>query len=286
MFLSLPSVQRPLILLLVMLLRMTRTALSNPNVKDLWILRHGQATHNPRAEAARAAGCSFEEFFELMRQDDSIDSPLTDLGQEQAAHVYKKYGHWLTEARLVVSSPLSRALQTANGALPPKDYPVPQRVCYEGFREVNGVLRNAQRRSVTDLRQRFPEWNFDALAAEHDDTWQEEILESFDDCKERGYQGLRWIYHERPEQRVVLVAHGGILRYTMSEHPQVVVKDGRRKNEEDRPVEARFDNCELRRYHVTWDEEKDSIVLTEVDFDHPWVEQDADQDAVTAAAEM
>jgi hypothetical protein len=37
--------------------------------KQLWIVRHGQAAHNPRAEAAREAGCSHDEFLELMRQN-------------------------------------------------------------------------------------------------------------------------------------------------------------------------------------------------------------------------
>ena len=84
-------------------------------MKDLMILRHGQATHNPRAEAAKAAGCSFDTFFDLMRQDDSLDSPLTDLGRQQAAAVCAQHhASLLQPAELVVSSPLSRALETAD----------------------------------------------------------------------------------------------------------------------------------------------------------------------------
>ena len=50
----------------------------------LVLIRHGQAMHNPRAEAARAEGCSFERFFDIMKEDDAFDAPLTELGKDQA----------------------------------------------------------------------------------------------------------------------------------------------------------------------------------------------------------
>jgi broad specificity phosphatase PhoE len=59
--------------------------------KILFIVRHGQARHNPRAEAARAAGCTTEEFFELMQQDDALDADLTDLGRRQAQECLERY---------------------------------------------------------------------------------------------------------------------------------------------------------------------------------------------------
>ena len=42
--------------------------------KRVLIVRHGQAQHNPRAEAAREAGCSFDEFLRLMELDDAHDA--------------------------------------------------------------------------------------------------------------------------------------------------------------------------------------------------------------------
>jgi hypothetical protein len=42
--------------------------------KRVMIIRHGQAQHNPRAEAAREAGCSFDEFLRLMELDDAHDA--------------------------------------------------------------------------------------------------------------------------------------------------------------------------------------------------------------------
>jgi hypothetical protein len=49
--------------------------------KRVMIIRHGQAQHNPRAEAAREAGCSFDEFLRLMELDDAHDAGKAfDLG--------------------------------------------------------------------------------------------------------------------------------------------------------------------------------------------------------------
>jgi len=273
------------------------------NVVELWILRHGQATHNPRAEHAKANGCSFEEFLDLMRQDDSLDSPLTELGQEQARQVnqqhFSKMENESQSFQGVISSPLSRALQTADLAFPPindKEQSLPPRICVEDFREINGSLLNAQRRTKTELQVLFPHWDFSNLHYDHDDTWKPEALESNESCRQRGYQGLCWILNHAAQQqshvtssRFLLVAHGGILRQTMQELPELVqVHDGRQNsNKADRTSCSRFDNCELRRYRFEWgsaatvaknDDGKDdgatakaaagdqsSIILTELD---------------------
>lgn len=247
-------------LLLLHLMFMTRVL-----AKDLWILRHGQATHNPRAEAAKDAGCTMAEFFRLMREDDSIDSELTELGRQQAADVHRA-DYWQRHAvDLVVASPLSRAIQTANLALPL----VSNRILCEHWREVNGELLNAQRRTKTELRQRYPEWNLQYLEHEEDVHWTHQ-LESFAVCCERGYQGLRWIAG-REESRILLVAHGGILRQVMNEHDHVRVEDGRTETN-GRASAARFHNCELRRYRLR--EESSMLVLTEVDLDAAPMEVD------------
>ena len=52
--------------------------------KRVHLVRHGQALHNPRAEAARHGGCSFDEFLKLMKEDDAFDADLTVLGKHQA----------------------------------------------------------------------------------------------------------------------------------------------------------------------------------------------------------
>jgi broad specificity phosphatase PhoE len=249
---------------------------------ELWILRHGQATHNPRAEAAREAGCTFEEFLELTKQDDSPDSDLTPLGVDQARGVHARYGPFLSKVDAVVSSPLSRALRTADLAAP---HPA-LRIVHESFREINGLLLNARRRTKSEIEARFPRWNLGHLEAEDDASWTHQ-LEDSKECAERAYSGLVWMLQRqwappldetregrRRRRRVLLVAHGGLLKRVMSDHPRVSVRDGRTarvKNDHGgsgdkeralkvgeapralaRASDARFGNCELRRYLVEW----------------------------------
>eukprot|EP00977_Amphora_coffeiformis_P028156 scaffold34710_cov208-Amphora_coffeaeformis.AAC.2 len=236
--------------------------------KELWIVRHGQATHNPRAEAARANGCSFEHFLELMRQDDSLDSELTDLGIEQAKGVHGQHkDFWLSMPTptfdLVVASPLSRAIHTADLAVPFEM--ASNRICHDYFREVNGSLLNGKRRTRTELSAKFPEWDFSLLTCEEDDQWTEEF-ETPEACRERGFQGLSWML-SRSESRILLASHGGVLRQLMAEFPdKVIMCDGRSEGNE-RPVVERFENCEVRRYSLEWEdaEAKEKIVLTEMD---------------------
>lgn len=228
------------------------------NMKDLIIVRHGQAQHNPRAELAKANGCSMEEFVDLMRQDDVLDATLTPLGREQA-----QAARLSSHVDLVVSSSLSRALQTADHVHP---YPV-TRVSLEQFREISGDLLNAKRRTKKELKQDFPNWDLDQIQEEEDTLWTP-VMENLEAAAERGYLGFQWLL-KRPESTILLVSHGGILRYTMNDHPMVVLRDER--TQVGKAVEARFDNCETRRYRLEWqpDTEGDRrpIILTQIDHD-------------------
>jgi broad specificity phosphatase PhoE len=298
--------------------------------KDIWIIRHGQAIHNPRAEYARdVLQCSHDEFLSIMEEDDCFDAPLTDLGQQQAQQIYTQYGrsHWgiITypfvtaptvngehygesssssssskrhNVELIVSSPLSRALQTAELALGDTSNhhhhhhhdmdninqpdstitttttttaPITKRVCYEGFREINGWLQNGKRRTKLELEETFPSWDFSLLSSNEDNQWTP-TLETTDACMERGYSGLLWMMKERSERSIILVAHGALLKYTLTDHPNVILRDERKQhtsplknshssnnNKETvaeqpppphRCVRKRYHNCELRRYRM------------------------------------
>ena len=243
--------------------------------KKIVFVRHGQATHNPRAEEAKANGCSHDTFLKLMQEDDQFDAELTLLGIDQAKASRQKNRHLLLDVDLVVSSPLSRALKTADLTICPEQgidrhdessRRHPKRICYEEWREINGWLLNAKRRTKTELKQLFhPRWDFDSLV-EKDETWTEE-METYDDCGERGYQSLLWLLR-RSEDKILVVSHGGILRFSMVDHPLVKLLDGREPNKK------RFDNCEMREYEISYDlnntekddngDERPVVVLTEV----------------------
>ena len=123
--------------------------------KVVTFLRHGQALHNPRAEAARHATppCSFEEFLRLMKEDDAFDAGLTDIGKAQAADLYSERMKCpkldLPSVNLVVTSPLSRAIDTAAAVFPEETKRGPF-LCLENLRERNGLLLNAKRMKKTE----------------------------------------------------------------------------------------------------------------------------------------
>lgn len=221
--------------------------------KRIMFLRHGQAIHNPRAEVARENGCSFEEFLQLMHEDDAYDADLTVLGEEQAKEAGSQLHvqDALQKVEMIVSSPLSRAIRTADLFHGSNKCAHPKRIAIEHFREINGKLLNAKRRPRTELETIFPHWNFSHVPST-DETWTEE-LEPHHECSERGYQGLLWIMQQQ-ETNILLVAHGGLLKMMMNDHPRVVVIDGRNKQQHqdvDRCVTQRFGNCELRSYIIS-----------------------------------
>lgn len=88
--------------------------------KRMFLLRHGQALHNPRAEKALAAGCSHATFMEIMKEDDSLDADLTPLGRRQAEAACEAIagGSPSLGIELLVASSLSRAVETAMLAFP------------------------------------------------------------------------------------------------------------------------------------------------------------------------
>ena len=206
-----------------------------------------------------------------MQQDDAFDAPLTPKGIQQAITARTDNSLKLNGVQLVVSSPLSRALCTADLAIHPKHGAshddtdddgnddgntndttttrtvtgATNRICIEEFREINGWLLNAKRRPKQDLISTFhPSWNFHQLTAQ-DEAWTT-TLESEHTCAERCYQGLLFLLRERVEERILTVAHGGLLKFVMVHHRNVVVVDGREEGEK------RFGNCELREYEVEW----------------------------------
>ena len=166
------------------------------------------------------------------------------------------------DLQLVVSSPLSRALRTADLVVNPT-YKA-KRVVVEEFREIIGSFLNSKRRNVNELKEKFKTWDLGLLHSS-DCLWTEE-METETNCAERGYQGLCWLM-TREEKLMLLVCHGGILRFTMQHHPWVKVTDRRIDGDQTREPYARFANCEIRKYLLDWDNsnsERPRILLSEI----------------------
>ncbi|KAL7542560.1 hypothetical protein ACHAWF_007200 [Thalassiosira exigua] len=246
-------------------------AVAPSKTKRVLVVRHGEAAHNPRAEAARKNGCSMEEFLKITNEDDVLDSELTELGVSQGtntgqlAHVR----HALSNVELVVSSPLSRALRTADLVHPPSNATehatglAPRRVCKEDFREHHGHFLCTKRLPRSTLEDKFQSWDFSEIPAT-EESWTEKF-ESRDSCSARGYQSLLWLLNQR-ENSVLLVCHGSLLNLVMNKHEKVVLVDGREGSEQEgqlRCVTKSFDNCEMREFIATvWDSTLEQPVVT------------------------
>mmetsp|Transcript_7625 Transcript_7625/g.25094 ORF Transcript_7625/g.25094 Transcript_7625/m.25094 type:complete len:223 (-) Transcript_7625:188-856(-) len=209
--------------------------------KRLLLLRHGQALHNPRAEARRAAGCSFDEFLHTMKED-ALDADLTPLGRQQAAAACNSVdgGAASLGIELIVASSLSRAIETAALAFPEAAAAGRDRfISLDCLCERSGWLLSAV--------------GFDLLT-ETDECWTEELEEEAA-CAQRGYEALLWVAR-RPESTIAVVAHGGIFHYLLSQHSKVSA---------DAPTAARFGNAELRACTLCWKDEAAGTLRLEAD---------------------
>lgn len=206
-------------------------------------LRHGQATHNVRAEPLRAAGCSFDAFLEQMRIDDEVDSELTQRGREHAAEVAATpLAAAVRDSQCwVVSSPHVRAIDTADVVLGKGSGGV--RVLREEWREISGYLDNARRRSRPEIAARYSDgrWDISQIPSE-DELWTSELEEKLP-CATRAHAGLLWLWENVEGDSAAVAAHGGIFScMTAGLHPLITAAP---------EMGARFHNCQLRSSVVT-----------------------------------
>ena len=95
--------------------------LSQPNVKLVHFVRHGQGYHNLLADVARNLGAKFSGSgdYEAAIRDNSPylhpgihDPPLTSIGREDAKALRQLQGNECIQPELYVVSPMKRATQT------------------------------------------------------------------------------------------------------------------------------------------------------------------------------
>ena len=241
--------------------------ISSPRKVVIHFLRHGQATHNVTAEGMKANGCTFQAFVDQMRKDDEFDSNLTNYGINQAFEAGKLLPlHFHKQIELIVSSPLSRAIDTADLVMPFDKTPEADRKVIEDFREVSGLLLNAKRRSRSDLIDKYnnsnsysttkgldspqSKWDF-SMIGEEDELWDDSAIEAKEDCAHRCYKGLLEVWNltdnsQRPYSDVAIAAHGGIFGYLFAGlNPHVRIEA---------VGSPRFGNCEMKSCEMSIDE--------------------------------
>ncbi|KAJ3916629.1 phosphoglycerate mutase-like protein [Lentinula edodes] len=163
--------------------------------KVIHFTRHAQAEHNVD-----------EDYF-------IPDAPLTPLGRRQAEELYSQTTELQQSADLLVTSPLKRTLQTTiigyrglRARLESQDSPKPI-VVLSRLQEVNDFpCDTGSSRNELEQIDEFAGINFESL----EDDWNSKQGNS-GAVKARARWVRRWL-RDRPEQNIVVVAHGDILR--------------------------------------------------------------------------
>ncbi|XVE96680.1 hypothetical protein REPUB_Repub02eG0243300 [Reevesia pubescens] len=205
------------------------------NCKILHLVRHGQAEHNVEGDKNH----------EELLSPKLFDAQLSPLGLKQVAKLRKDIHACglLNRIELVITSPLSRAMQTAVGVFGTEGQTTstlnsPRVMAVELCRDRLGVRRCDMRRKVSDCQSLFPSIDFSMMDDEDDNLWNPNIREPEDELAKRGAKFLEWLW-TRPEKEIVVVSHGLVLQNIL------INVLGNDCNPSVRACK-RFDHCELR----------------------------------------
>jgi len=146
----------------------------------LALIRHGQTDWNL---AARMQG--------------RTDIPLNDTGRAQARAAASAFAAEPWHA--VVSSPLGRARETA--AILAEHLDVPLGAAYDEL--IEQEFGEAEGAFVADLDTRWPDRDFAGKEPDHE-------------VGERGVRGLERVARDHDGKRVLVVAHGTLIRHTLA----------------------------------------------------------------------
>ncbi|GAB4852474.1 hypothetical protein Ancab_016688 [Ancistrocladus abbreviatus] len=224
--------------------------------KTLHLVRHAQGFHNVAGEKDPQAYLSY----------DLLDASLTPLGWEQVDNL-RKHVHATGLSKrieLVITSPLTRTMQTAAGVFGGDGYTdaidvAPLMVANTGnsnrpaisslnclpflavelCREHLGVHPCDKRRSISEYKSIFPAIDFSLIKNDEDVLWKEDVRETNEEVAARGMKFMKWLW-TRKEKEIAVVSHSGFLFHTLNQfgndlHPSV-------KSE----ISTHFANCELR----------------------------------------
>tara|TARA_B100000214_G_scaffold373851_2_gene355114 strand:+ start:840 stop:1433 length:594 start_codon:yes stop_codon:yes gene_type:complete len=165
--------------------------------KTLFLIRHGHALHN---ELFHKMGVK------AFRIPEVIDSPLTQKGIQQAQQLEKEWTN-KNEIELVLVSPLTRCLQTANTIFGKTNIPI---VCQEFLREYPIGEDTCNMRSQTNsLKNDFSNIDFSDIHLKIDSLWTEE-RETIEQLNLRIESMIQYI-QKRKETKIAIVSHSSYL---------------------------------------------------------------------------
>lgn len=197
--------------------------------KVVYLVRHGQATHNKaRLESPNDSVYESEAYF---------DAPLTELGWRQAQQVREHICNTGSiQPQLVVTSPLSRCIQTAVGifgsgnSLGPGEsnsnalmqnsvashglgissLGCPRFVAVEWCRERMGQHPCDRRRTICKLQDQYPAVDFSEIVHDVDVHYKPTQRETEEEVRYRAQVFTNWLMN-LSETRIAVVAHSGFI---------------------------------------------------------------------------
>ncbi|XP_007018325.2 PREDICTED: phosphoglycerate mutase-like protein 1 [Theobroma cacao] len=243
--------------------------------KVLHLVRHAQGVHNLESEKSRDPLTSFEYF----------DAELSSQGWQQVCDQrrYVCASGLLEKIEVVITSPMTRTLQTAVGIFRGEGQPADRFyvtpfeeenvknaetstfnrlpiISYELCRERMGKYECDKRRSISLYRSRFPDVDFSLIESEDDVLWKGE-KESHEAVVARGMKFIKWLCG-RKEKEIAVVSHGVFLQQAMTE----LIKSNKCCPLMEGDPLSRFKNCEIRSIAIFYESvmglESDSLPTT------------------------
>ncbi|KAG2785354.1 hypothetical protein JG687_00009857 [Phytophthora cactorum] len=181
-------------------------------VKVVYFVRHAEGIHNATANEFGAERWESELAF----QEKYLDADLTPFGVNDAqskgpSSVKAELERGMPPIERVVVSPLSRAIQTAQNFFTKDQVPDGPFVCIESCREILGCHTCDKRRSVSELKRKFPAVDFSAIKDDNDLLWTPTHRETDEEMQARAKVFLLELFREIPEQHVAVVTHSGFM---------------------------------------------------------------------------
>ncbi|KAK2659992.1 hypothetical protein Ddye_006525 [Dipteronia dyeriana] len=220
------------------------TAYSLQRCKTLHLVRHGQGIHNVEGEKGN----------HVLLFDELFDAHLSPLGRQQVDNLRKQVQSCglAKKIDLVITSPMSRTLQTAVGVFGSEGHSMtvneengakstlsgPPIVAVELCRERMGVHPCDKRGSISKYQSNFPVIDFNLAKSEDDILWKADTRETLEEVAARGMKFIKWLW-SRQEKEIAIVSHGIFLQQTLS----ALVNDPSMKTDK---LCTRFQNCEVR----------------------------------------
>jgi len=209
--------------------------------KLLHLIRHAQGTHNVQSDYRNPA---------------HIDAPLTPLGRIQCAQLQKKLIQERLTVDCIITSTLTRAIQTAQLSFDHQlsRQPIPFIAC-EDWRETVNYLCDT-RRPLSALKAEYPHIDFSAVPSQHDLIWEkyERIFGSHDrftqhrESNDHAALALRvgaaWKFIlNRQEKSIALVSHSALFMHMFNKLEGVLSYGD---DDVRQAMQNKFENCEIR----------------------------------------